>query len=78
MKKIAIWMIYLYSKIISPYTYPCCRFFPTCSDYAIQAFQKRGFFKGGLLVLYRILRCNPWGGSGYDPIQKSSKEINNG
>ena len=47
---------------------PTCRFTPTCSTYAIQAIRKHGPFKGLALAVWRILRCNPWGGSGYDPV----------
>lgn len=60
--------IRFYQVAISPYTPPACRFTPTCSEYAIQALRKHGPFKGLALAIWRILRCNPWGGSGYDPV----------
>ena len=60
--------VYFYRKCISPLFPPCCRFTPTCSEYAIQAVKKHGIFKGSWLAIKRILRCNPWGGSGYDPV----------
>lgn len=60
--------IRFYQKCISPLTPPTCRFTPTCSTYAIQAIRKHGPFKGLALAVWRILRCNPWGGSGYDPV----------
>jgi len=63
-----IWLIRLYKKYISPLKPPCCRFTPTCSAYAIEAFQKRGFFAGFILMCWRILRCNPFGRGGYDPV----------
>jgi putative membrane protein insertion efficiency factor len=63
-----IWLIRLYQKIISPIKPPCCRFTPTCSAYAIEAFQKRGFFVGFALSFWRILRCNPFCRGGYDPV----------
>ena len=47
---------------------PCCRYVPTCSQYALQAFRKHGPIKGLYLTVRRILRCHPWGGSGYDPV----------
>ena len=47
---------------------PSCRYLPTCSDYAIQAVEKHGAIKGGWLAMKRLLRCHPWGGSGYDPV----------
>ena len=68
MKHIAILIIRLYQKLISPLKPPCCRFTPTCSAYAIEAFQKRGFFIGLILTLWRILRCNPFCKGGYDPV----------
>ena len=68
MKHLMIWLISLYRKFISPLKPPCCRFTPTCSAYAIEAFQKRGFFAGFILMTWRILRCNPFGRGGYDPV----------
>lgn len=60
--------IVFYQKCITPYTPPSCRFTPTCSEYARQALLKYGPIKGLALAIWRILRCNPWGGSGYDPV----------
>ena len=60
--------IIFYRKVISPMTPPSCRFTPTCSQYAIEAIRKHGPFKGVYLAIRRILRCHPWGGSGYDPV----------
>ena len=60
--------IRLYQVAISPYTPPSCRFIPSCSEYARQAIAKHGPLKGLGLALWRILRCHPWGGSGYDPV----------
>ena len=60
--------IRFYQKYISPLKPPICRFTPTCSQYAIEAIRKHGPFKGLALAIWRILRCNPWGGSGYDPV----------
>ncbi len=60
--------IRFYQKYISPLKPPTCRFTPTCSQYAIEAIRKHGPFKGLVLAVWRILRCNPWGGSGYDPV----------
>ena len=59
---------WLLIRFISPLTPPVCRFTPSCSNYAIQAIRKHGPFKGLALAVWRILRCNPWGGSGYDPV----------
>lgn len=63
-----IWLIGLYRKYISPLKPPCCRFTPTCSAYAVEAFRKRGFFVGFILTVWRILRCNPFSKGGYDPV----------
>ena len=66
------WLLILpirfYRKFLSPLKPPTCRFTPTCSQYAIEAIRKHGPFKGLALAVWRILRCNPWGGSGYDPV----------
>ena len=68
MKHLMIWLIRLYRKVISPLKPPCCRFTPTCSAYALEAFTKRGFFVGLILTTGRILRCNPFFRGGYDPV----------
>ena len=60
--------IRFYQLCISPLLGPSCRFTPTCSEYARQALIKHGPVKGLWLAFRRILRCNPWGGSGYDPV----------
>jgi putative membrane protein insertion efficiency factor len=60
--------VYFYKYCISPFTPASCRYSPTCSEYALQAVQKYGPFKGGWLAIRRILRCHPWGGQGYDPV----------
>jgi putative membrane protein insertion efficiency factor len=62
-------MIRFYKKFLSPLKrHPVCRFYPTCSSYAIEAFEKRGFFAGMILTVYRILRCNPFCRGGFDPV----------
>ena len=66
--KIMLGLIWFYRHCISPLTPAACRYTPTCSQYAVEAIKKYGPFKGGWLALKRILRCNPWGGSGYDPV----------
>ena len=68
MKRICIALIRGYQKFISPIKPSCCRFTPTCSAYAIEAFEKRGFFVGLFLSVWRILRCNPFCRAGYDPV----------
>lgn len=61
-------LIKLYQWILSPMLGPKCRFTPTCSNYALEAFKKYGVFKGFWLSIKRISRCHPWGGHGYDPV----------
>lgn len=56
-----------YKEYISPSLPPRCRFLPSCSSYGLEAIDKYGAVKGGILTAWRILRCNPFGGSGYDP-----------
>lgn len=63
-----ILLIRFYQICISPLKLPTCRFTPTCSQYTLEAFRKYGPIKGFWLGLKRILRCHPWGGSGYDPV----------
>lgn len=61
-------VIRFYRVAISPWTPPSCRFEPTCSAYAYEAIDRHGALKGGWLGFRRILRCHPWGGSGFDPV----------
>ena len=63
-----IWLIRFYQAAISPLLGPACRYTPTCSQYAIEALQKYGTFKGIYLAVRRIASCHPWGGRGYDPV----------
>jgi len=70
----AIGLVRVYQVFLSPMktivfgTAACCRFSPTCSCYAIEAFRSHGVFHGGVLTIRRLLRCHPWGGAGYDPV----------
>ena len=68
MSKIMLLLIRFYQVCISPMFLPRCRFAPSCSQYAIEAIQKYGAIRGGALSVKRILRCHPFGGSGYDPV----------
>lgn len=68
LQKILIFCIRIYKRLISPLLPNACRFQPTCSEYMIEAIQKRGILVGLYLGIRRILRCNPWGESGYDPV----------
>ncbi len=68
MKKIFTIPFRLYKYLVSPWLGANCRFHPTCSEYAKEAIETHGIFKGGILSIYRLLRCNPFGGSGHDPV----------
>ncbi|MCA9833251.1 MAG: membrane protein insertion efficiency factor YidD [Thermomicrobiales bacterium] len=68
MKRPILALLRFYKQRISPGLPPACRYQPTCSEYAYEAVEKYGIFKGGRLAVWRILRCNPFGGSGWDPV----------
>lgn len=68
MKKIFIGLIRGYQKFISPLFPPSCRYYPTCSNYSVQAIQKHGAIKGSIMGISRILRCHPFVKGGYDPV----------
>jgi putative membrane protein insertion efficiency factor len=68
-KQLLIAIIKIYRKYISPLKKPCCRYYPTCSEYALQAVSKHGFFKGSLMAAWRLLRCNPFSRGGIDPVK---------
>ena len=69
LKKILLCSIRFYRRALSPYKWRChCMFYPTCSQYALEAIEKYGAWKGGKLALFRILRCNPFSKGGYDPV----------
>ena len=68
MKRPILALLRFYKQRISPGLPPACRYQPTCSEYAYEAVEKYGIFKGGRLAVWRILRCNPFGGKGWDPV----------
>lgn len=69
MKKMLICLIKFYRRYLSGLKgHPTCKYFPTCSQYAIEALEKHGLIKGSLLAIWRILRCNPFSKGGYDPV----------
>jgi len=69
LKKILLIVIKFYRKYISPLTGPSCIYEPTCSVYAMQAIEKYGALKGGIMAVKRILRCHPYHKGGYDPVK---------
>ncbi len=75
MKRLLIWLIRGYQKFISPLTPPCCKYYPVCSVYGIQAISRFGAFKGTFMTIWRILRCNPFSKGGYDPVPEKPLKI---
>lgn len=69
LSKLCIYSVRGYQKYLSPLKGPTCRFYPTCSQYSIEAFKKYGFLKGLYLSIRRILKCHPFHPGGYDPLQ---------
>ena len=67
-RALALSLIFVYQRMISPFIPPRCRYLPTCSSYTKEALERHGLVKGGVLGIKRICRCHPWGGSGYDPV----------
>ena len=69
MKYVLLWMIRFYRKYLSGMKGGCtCKYYPTCSQYGLEAIEKNGALKGGALAVWRILRCNPFSKGGYDPV----------
>ncbi|MBP1083444.1 membrane protein insertion efficiency factor YidD [Bacillus gobiensis] len=73
MGKLFVMLIQLYQKTISPLTPPSCRFYPTCSNYGIEAIRTHGVIKGGWLTIKRILKCHPFHPGGVDPVPEKKK-----
>ncbi|KGO14685.1 membrane protein insertion efficiency factor YidD [Clostridium botulinum] len=69
MKNLLICIIKMYRKYISPLKRPSCRFYPTCSQYSMEAIEKYGALKGTLISIKRILKCHPFNEGGYDPLK---------
>ncbi len=74
MKNLIIKIIRFYQKKISPLFGPKCRFYPTCSQYAVEAVEKHGVIKGSILAIARLLRCNPLFSGGYDPVPEKKEK----
>lgn len=68
MKRVVEFIIKAYRKYISPLKWPCCRYYPTCSQYALEAVEKHGAVKGLILAAWRLLRCNPYSRGGVDHV----------
>lgn len=67
-RALVLGLIRFYRKAVSPLTPPACRYVPTCSTYAQEAVESHGVLRGGWLAVRRLLRCHPFGGSGFDPV----------
>ena len=74
MKRLLVGLIRVYQWTLSPWLGLCCRFEPSCSRYAIEALERHGCWQGSRLALRRILRCHPWGGTGYDPVPENPEK----
>ncbi len=73
MKKVFLVLISIYQRFVSPLLPPTCRYTPTCSDYAKEAIERFGVFKGSWLATKRILRCHPLAKGGFDPVEKEQR-----
>ncbi|MFI5110507.1 MAG: membrane protein insertion efficiency factor YidD [Terriglobales bacterium] len=70
MKFLALWLLRLYKRWVSPAFPPSCRYVPTCSEYAMEAVERYGVLRGGIMAAWRLLRCHPFVKGGYDPVAK--------
>ncbi|WOC32280.1 MULTISPECIES: membrane protein insertion efficiency factor YidD [Caproicibacterium] len=75
LKNLLLRLIRFYQKRVSPLHGPMCRYMPTCSNYALEAIERFGPFKGGLLALWRLLRCNPFSRGGIDPVPEKKIKL---
>jgi uncharacterized protein len=69
-QRVTLWLLRGYKRVISPLFPPACRYVPTCSEYAMEAVERFGVWRGGFMVLARLLRCHPFTKGGYDPVVK--------
>ena len=74
MKHLALWAIRGYQLFVSPLLPPACRYYPTCSHYAVGAIERYGLLRGGAKAVWRVLRCNPWSNGGFDPVDPADRE----
>lgn len=78
MQSIIRFVIKIYQLLIRPILPASCKFYPSCSEYALEAFKTQGILRGFYLTAFRLLRCNPWSMGGYDPVLLNEKEKLNG
>ena len=74
MKRLLLLLISFYRKNISPLSPPKCKYYPTCSEYGMTAIERFGAIKGGLMTVWRILRCNPFSKGGFDPVPEKEEK----
>jgi len=72
MKGLALWLLQVYKRWVSPAFPPACRYVPTCSEYAMEAVERYGALRGGVMAAWRVLRCHPFVKGGLDPVVKAS------
>jgi len=70
---LVIGLIKLYQYVLSPFIGPRCRFYPSCSEYALDSFSKHGILSAAWLTFRRLMRCHPWSSGGYDPVSLHTK-----
>ncbi|MGH9556424.1 MAG: membrane protein insertion efficiency factor YidD [Terriglobales bacterium] len=75
MKWLLTGLLRAYQRLVSPLLPPACRYLPTCSEYALEALERHGVVRGGILAVGRILRCHPFVRGGYDPVDPNLKRI---
>jgi putative membrane protein insertion efficiency factor len=75
MKFLGLWLLQLYKRWISPLLPPACRYVPTCSEYAMEAVERYGVLRGGIMAAWRVLRCHPFVKGGYDPVVKGPQGL---
>jgi hypothetical protein len=68
-RRLAVLPIRVYQRLVSPFLGPRCRYYPSCSDYAVQAIDRFGILRGLVLAGWRLVRCNPWSRGGFDPVE---------
>ena len=71
---LALWLMRGYKRWVSPAFPPSCRYVPTCSEYAMEAVERYGVLRGGVMAVWRVLRCHPFVKGGYDPVVKEPQE----
>ncbi len=78
MRKLLILLIQAYRYLLSPLLGPHCRYYPSCSSYALTALERHGVLRGGSLAVKRLCRCHPWHEGGFDPVPEKKTNLNHG